>query len=310
VAPVPLPRGREAPVAPAHFAGQIDTLDRARTFSTLLAAWLAGLAVVASAAAASDVPGATTVRFLRAGREVGRLDLAALRAALPVETVTIDDPYYERRKTFRAFPLRAVLALGFGDDGEPAAGESYFFRARDGYVKPAPPERVREPGGYLAFADADAAAGWEPIDRRQVDPGPYYLVWRGADQRDVHRYPWPYQLVAIELAAFASEYPHTAPTGAAPDAPAWAGFAIFRDDCIACHAVNGEGGRIGPDLNVPRSIVEYRPRAQIKAYIRDPASFRYTSMPAHPHLSDTQLDAIVSYFDVMRTLKRDPGHGP
>jgi hypothetical protein len=33
-------------------------------------------------------------------------------------------------------------------------------------------------------------------------------------------------------------------------------------------------------------------------------------MPAHPHLSVTQLDAIVAYFDVMRTLKRDPGHGP
>jgi hypothetical protein len=48
-------------------------------------------------------------------------------------------------------------------------------------VKPASVARVREAGGFLAFADADRMhgddPGWEPIDRKQVDPGPYYVVW-------------------------------------------------------------------------------------------------------------------------------------
>ena len=61
---------------------------------------------------------------------------------------------------------------------------------------------------------------------------------------------------------------------------------------------------------MPRSIVEYRPADQIKAYIRDPASFRYTNMPPHPGLSDADLAALVAYFTVMKNRKYDPGRSP
>ena len=54
------------------------------------------------------------------------------------------------------------------------------------------------------------------------------------------------------------------------------------------------------------SIVEYRPEAQIRAYVRDPGAFRYTSMPAHPGLSDADLDALIAYFRAMRERKQDP----
>ena len=71
-------------------------------------------------------------------------------------------------------------------------------------------------------------------------------------------------------------------------------------------AINGEGGKVGPELNVPQSIVEYRPSAQIKAYIRNPEIFRYTTMPAHPGLSDADLDALLAYFQAMQSRKHDP----
>jgi mono/diheme cytochrome c family protein len=177
-------------------------------------------------------------------------------------------------------------------------------------VKPASGARLAEAGGWVAFADVEHTRGdvpgWEPIDRRRLDPGPFYVVWSGPGQNDPHRYPWPYQLAVIEQAPFESRFPHTLPKGMPPGSAAWTGFAVFRSECVACHAINGEGGTIGPELNLPQSIVEYRPAAQIKAFVRDPAQFRYTSMPANPHLTLEQLDGLVAYFEAMRERKHDP----
>ena len=259
-------------------------------------------------AAAARAEGDAVLRFEREGKPVRELSLPALRAACHEQRVEVDDPYYGHRKTFLACPLAEVLTEGFGP-ARREADDNYFLRARDGYTKPASGERLFEPGGYLAFADLSnpAGSGWEPIDRRGVDPAPFYLVWTGAGQQDAHRYPWPYQLAAIELAPFEREFPHTLPQGEPAGSAAWTGFAVFRSECVACHAINGEGGKVGPELNLPKSIVEYRPAEQIKAFVRDPQSFRYTSMPAHEHLSDAQLDGLVAYFTAMSRRKHDPG---
>jgi mono/diheme cytochrome c family protein len=169
---------------------------------------------------------------------------------------------------------------------------------------------VTSEGGFLAFADADRLARGEsafaPIDRRQVDPGPAYVVWQGEGRSDAHRYPWPYQLVAIELVDLAERFPHAVPPTDA-DADARTGWEIFSRECISCHAVNGDGGRVGPELNVPRSIVEYRPAEQIRAYVRNPQAFRYTTMPAHLHFSEADLDALLAYLRLMSRYQHDPG---
>jgi mono/diheme cytochrome c family protein len=272
------------------------------------AAWTALLAWAALAVSARAETGAA-LQFLHEGRLLRELTLPSLRAACHETRIEVDDPYHGRRKTYLACPLREVLEAGFGAGLAGAGDANFFLRARDGYTKPAQGARLLEAGGYLAFADLSnpGGAGWEPIDRRRVDPAPFYLVWALPGQQDVHRYPWPYQLVQIERAPFEREFPHTLPQGEPEDSAAWVGFEVFRAECVACHAVNGEGGRVGPELNVPRSIVEYRPADQIKAFVRDPQSFRYTSMPAHRHLSEAQLDGLVAYFGAMSARKRDPG---
>ncbi len=280
------------------------TSFRTSLFPVLL--WLAGFASIASA---EEPP---TLRLVENGKLLAAPTLPELLAACEETTVEVEDPYYGGKRRFRACPLPQVLALGFGEL-DALRGGTLLLRALDGYTRSANADQLLGPGPHLAFADADRLArgeqGFDPIDRRQVDPAPFYLVWAGPDQSDVHVYPWPYQLATIELARFQDVYPNTVPKGAEEGSAAAEGYAVFQRECTHCHAINGEGGKVGPDLNVPQSIVDYRPEAQIRAYIRDPKAFRYTSMPSHSHLKKPELDGLIAYLRHMSGHKVDPGPG-
>jgi mono/diheme cytochrome c family protein len=279
----------------------------AATFARIASLALASLALAAGARAEE-----AALRFLRDGAEVRSEPLSELIACCAPREVAVDDPYYGAAKRFRALPLAAVLARGFGEDAvqsEEFARAEIQLRARDGYTRSASGATLLASGGFLAYGDAERPEGFSPIDRRQVDPAPFYLVWQGEGRRDTNVWPWPYQLVEIEIADFAKSFPHVVPPDATPDSPVQRGFALFRAQCLACHSINGEGGKVGPELNVPRSIVEYRDPGVLRAFIRDPGAFRYTSMPPHPDLTDADLDALLAYFTHMSAHKHDPGPG-
>lgn len=252
-----------------------------------------------------------SLRFLQPGQAERVVTDSQLRAACEASVVAVDDPYYRDRKRFRAWSFGCVLEQGLGALSPVFAEQEVLLRALDGYTRATRGAVLTEPGAYLAFSDADrAGGGFDPIDFREADPAPYFLIWKGAGERNTVRYPWPYQLATIEVVRIEERFPHLVPTGAADGSLPRRGFAVFRESCLQCHAINGEGGRVGPELNVPQSIVDYRPEAQLRAFIRDPQAFRYTQMPANPHLSDADLDALIAYLRHMSGHKYDPYDRP
>lgn len=282
-----------------------------RSLTIFVAVFILG-AAPASVEASGSSSGDRIV-FQREDGNERALSLAELRARCRESIVSVDDPYHGKRMRYAALPLRCVLDAGFdGDASRALRDKGLLLRALDGYTRPVSGRVLLGAGGYLAFGEPDrlgeSASGsrFSPIDRRQVDPAPFYLVWTGREEGDPDERPWPYQLTRIEVASFAKAFPRTVPRGLRKDDPGWAGYALFQQSCASCHAINGEGGRVGPDLNVPRSIVDYRPIPQIRAYIRNPGLFRYTSMPAHPGLDEDALDALIAYFQAMSARKQDP----
>lgn len=89
-------------------------------------------------------------------------------------------------------------------------------------------------------------------------------------------------------------------TAAAPAINAVTGSAakpaVFGQVCIACHAVGGVGGAVGPALD---GVSRRRDTAYLKAWLKDPLAVKADSkMPKLP-LSDEDVEALVSYLSTL-----------
>lgn len=247
--------------------------------------------------------------FKKPGAAPRTLSLAALVDRVTPRKVQTDDPFYKQPKRFIALPVAALLAFAFDESVPALKKQSFLLRASDGYAVPIEGARLLDDDAFLAIDDVDVP-GFAPIGPRRMSPAPAYLVWQGRGYQDLDAYPRPWQLSEIELVVPERLFPHLVPTGQAPDSEAVRGYTLFRGRCVHCHAINREGGSMGPDLNVPQSIVAYRPESQIRAYIRNPLSFRYGVMPANPDLTEADLDALLAYFHVMAKQPHDPQQQP
>jgi mono/diheme cytochrome c family protein len=255
------------------------------------------LALALAACASEKLPDAS-LTFSREGALVKKLSVEEMAKVTPVVDIDIDDPQYGRQKHYKGVALAPIVKAAYG---EVDAKQQFVIRATDGYAIPTTGETLTTDGAYLAFRDREAP-NWDPIGPQKVSPGPFYMVWRGAEHTDANVYPWPYAMQQIDAVTLETLYAKASPGDGASTAVKH-GFELVLHRCIKCHAVNGQGGHLGPELNIPKNVTEYWPADLIKSYIKDPSALRYGNMPPNPDLSDKDIEDIYAYLSTMKDHK-------
>lgn len=231
----------------------------------------------------------------------------ALLAHPQAQDISVEqDVSYKRPMHYRAVPLSALLE-GVGPNDHLQAV------ALDGFAAEMPAAPLLQAGPARAWlAVEDPAKPWPALGNGKPGAGPFYLVWTDPQAGNIRPEQWPFQITTIRrLAPVQERFPALLPdpTLAAND-PVRQGFALFQQNCLACHRLNGAGdAQFGPDLNVPHNPTEYFQPGFLRRYIRDPQSLRQwpqAKMPgfAENVLSEQELDALIAYLAHM--AKRKP----
>ncbi|MFL6353011.1 MAG: c-type cytochrome [Bryobacteraceae bacterium] len=229
--------------------------------------------------------------------------IAEMRKQHGLVSAEVNDPVYKRKQRYEGFWLSDVFKnLGRGGHSET---ELYVrFRCKDGYLPIMPLTRAMGSKGLIAIRDANAPAGqdWEPLPGTGTAStlAPSYLVWL-SPPGGPEEYPWPYQMVAIELVSSPDALAGLGPAGVMP------GHELFVTNCLKCHTINGVGGTFGPELNSPCSVTEYWNPRLLSRFIANPGSIRHGSkMPNFDSLQEKDIQAIVEYLQSVAGHKQ-PG---
>ncbi|SCX40163.1 Cytochrome c [Nitrosospira sp. Nsp1] len=255
------------------------------------------------------------VEFKNNGQTVSALPLDDLRTIAPAVSIKVFEAHEKAERIYRALPVRPVFDKVFGKGWENA--QEIIFTSIDGYQPSIPVKKLLAHDAYFAFAHEDGTP-FTLTNRLQnneiVQLGPLYLVWdniKSKELLDAGASDMPYQIKRIEL-KFVSPFPNmTLPAGSS--AAAQRGFMHFRQHCMACHTINGEGGGKAPELNYPVSVTEYIKPEYLKRWIMSPQSIRYnTTMPGLTGAilldRETATEELIAYLKAMSNAKRVPAN--
>lgn len=270
---------------------------------------LAASSVVTSLACASEEQ---HLSFSVRGKPVGELNMAELRHKVPVTRITVWEPNEDKNVTYEGFDTAKLFAAVYGDRWNEI--DEVLFTCVDGYQPVLPMDRFNKHAGYLVYRRLDQAEfkvqnRFE--NKKDVPLGPFYLVWNNLHSNELRAQGasgWPYQVVGVDLVTFADRFPRLSPPKNASE-QAKKGFIAFRENCMACHTVNGEGGNKAPELNYPMNVTEYLSDEWLRKWLMDPRSVRYNAtMPAfasHPN-PDILVEDVLAYLKTMARHKQKP----
>ena len=229
--------------------------------------------------------------------------LKDLQKHVPAYEVTLFNPVYKKTMSYRAFKFAEVAKLAKIDIFNV---QQISFIARDGYEAVlTQPILKRFPKPWLAFEELSTAHG-ETFSlvgegKEITDPAPYYLLWQKPESYKA--FPWPFAITKITVNVKFDPYFELKPKQQTT-VKILRGFEVFKTRCMACHSINLVGGSIGPELNIPKNITEYRTMTFLKAWIKDPTSFRAKSRMANfGTVSEHQIDDVIAYIKYMKNYK-------
>jgi cytochrome c2 len=204
----------------------------------------------------------------------------------------IYDPYFKSAKTYKGYYITPILDSIIRSNHFDTTNALVIFNCTDGYRPVMNLANVfGNIKGYIAIEDLSAGQGTAAKFK------PYYLIWDSV-KKDEGNFAWPYGLTDIRLISMNAEYKSIYPF---KDPQLVNGFNLFRNNCMKCHSVNGIGGSMGPEFNIPKNITEYWKEEDILAFARNPKDYRYNShMPPMGGLSDSALLKIIAYLRSMK----------
>ena len=212
------------------------------------------------------------------------------------------DPVYHKNKRFNALPLKDILEKYSSINRMNANDLKVVFECEDGYKPEMPLEILLSAKAFLAVNDVDAPKGreWEILVKNGQESKiePFYVVYEGVSGDDVS-YKWPYNLVKIHLAPLHENDEALKPKNKST----LSGYEIFKNRCQTCHAINKIGGKMGPELNYPKSVTEYWKTDDLKAFIQNPASYRNNVKMPTLGIKPEEANEIVKYLSYMSEHK-------
>lgn len=128
------------------------------------------------------------------GKEIGSIDK------------TLFNVWRQYKRTYRGYSFHELLDAVYGKSWRSA--HKIVFMASDGYRQTANIQDMlnasEKKNGYIAFTET-GKKGFSTFQRgkKTIDPGPFYLVWRGFDKSEKAKHEnilkWPYQLKVINI---------------------------------------------------------------------------------------------------------------
>jgi cytochrome c2 len=213
-----------------------------------------------------------------------------------------EDPVYAKKKRYNVISLKEILENYSSAKNQNPAETKVVFECEDGYKPEMPLEKLLSSKAYLAVSDVDAPKDrdWEVLMKndQEVKMEPFYVVYEGVSTTDVD-YKWPYNLVKIHLAPL-----HENDAALVPKTEsAKAGYELFKNRCQTCHSINKIGGKMGPELNFPKSVTEYWKPEDLKAFIQQPEAYRNEVKMPNLGIKAKEAEEIVKYLEYMSKNK-------